>query len=229
MTDLAQHWTDTYDRVRALAQGLSSEQAEQTVPATDAWTVRQLLSHMVGVNDDALKDAVPDDLNPEWTTHHVEDRANLSPEQLLAEWDQHAPKIQEALRQGPEDEVASLVVDAWVHEQDMRSVPEFPAAGREDGAVDVTLGAFTQMGLGAACANGDCPPLRLVAEDFDTVVGDGDPAATVTAPSKWELSRGLGGRRSTDQVRAWDWDGDPEPYLAHLSPFGALRETDLQE
>lgn len=228
MTDLESIWTATHDRVHTMANGLSPEQAEQTVPATDAWTVRQLLAHMVGVDDDALKDAVPDDLEPSWTEHHVEDRADASVTDILEEWHTLAPGVQEALRAGPEDEVASLIVDAWVHEQDMRSATG-EAGGRDSDAVEVTLGALVQLGLGAKAESGDVPPLRLEAEDWSTTVGDGEPTTTVRAPSRWELARGLGGRRSADQVRAWDWSGDPSPYLSHLSPFGDLRETDLHE
>ncbi len=228
MTDLESIWTTTHNRVRTMARDLSPEQAEQTVPATDGWTVRQLLAHMVGVDDDALKDAVPEDLAPSWTQHHVEDRADSSVKDILDEWQELAPAVQEALRTGPEDEVASLVVDAWVHEQDMRSATG-EAGGRDSDAVEVTLGALTQMGVGDKAASGDVPPLRLEAEDWSTTVGDGEPTTTVRAPSTWELARGLGGRRSADQVRGWDWEGDPTPYLPHLSPFGDLRETDLHE
>ena len=229
MPDLEKLWSETYYRVHAVTARMTAEEAERTVPATSDWTIRQLLSHMVGVDKDALDGEVPEDLNPSWTEHHVDDRKDKTVEQILAEWVELKPRVEEALRTQPAEEVGSLVVDAWVHEQDLRSVEGVRPDGRDHGAVDVTLGGFVDMGVGAACASGDCPPLRLIAEDFDTTVGEGEPAATVTAPSKWELSRGLGGRRSAAQVRAWDWQGDPEPYLAHLSPFGDLRETDLQE
>ncbi|MGH2758175.1 MAG: hypothetical protein ACRDKJ_01280, partial [Actinomycetota bacterium] len=54
----------------------------------------------------------------------------------------------------------------------------------------------------------------------------GDPKTTVTDP--FELLRAYGGRRSPDQIRSWDWSGDPEPYLPLVSPFG-LRADELVE
>lgn len=44
----------------------------------------------------------------------------------------------------------------------------------------------------------------------------------------FELLRAYAGRRSPDQIRAWEWSGDPEPYLPLLSPFG-LRPDPLVE
>jgi hypothetical protein len=37
----------------------------------------------------------------------------------------------------------------------------------------------------------------------------------------YELFRGLLSRRSRAQMRAWDWAGNPEPYLSSLPAFGA--------
>jgi hypothetical protein len=62
------------------------------------------------------------------------------------------------------------------------------------------------------------PALRLRTGDDEWVIGDGIPAATVTAP-KFELFRALSGRRSLEQIREFSWDGDPGPYLEVFSPF----------
>jgi hypothetical protein len=50
------------------------------------------------------------------------------------------------------------------------------------------------------------------------VEGFGSPAVAVAA-DPFELFRALSGRRSLAQVRALAWDGNPEPYLAVLSPY----------
>jgi hypothetical protein len=44
-------------------------------------------------------------------------------------------------------------------------------------------------------------------------VRDDPEAVTVIAPA-YELFRALAGRRTQEQVQAWDWDQDPSPYLA---------------
>jgi hypothetical protein len=68
------------------------------------------------------------------------------------------------------------------------------------------------------------PALRLRSGDQEWVVGDGIPQATVTAPA-FDLFRALSGRRTLAQIRAFDWDGDPEPYMKVFSPFETPRES----
>ena len=55
-----------------------------------------------------------------------------------------------------------------------------------------------------------CRALRLVSGNQEWVIGPGEPAATATVDSDFELLRALIGRRSITQV-GWKWDGD----LAH--------------
>jgi len=44
----------------------------------------------------------------------------------------------------------------------------------------------------------------------------------------FEITRALFGRRSLDQIAAFDWSADPTPYLPHFS-FFVPRETALVE
>jgi hypothetical protein len=71
------------------------------------------------------------------------------------------------------------------------------------------------------------PALRLRTGDREWVVGDGIPQATVTAPP-FDLLRALSGRRSLDQIRAFSWEGDPEPYLEVFSPFDPPTEAVIE-
>ncbi|HET6214793.1 MAG TPA: hypothetical protein VFE14_18140, partial [Micromonosporaceae bacterium] len=57
------------------------------------------------------------------------------------------------------------------------------------------------------------------------VVGNGEPAATVTA-DRYELVRMFAGRRSRRQIAAMDWAGDPTPYLPIIPAYGE-RADDL--
>lgn len=36
----------------------------------------------------------------------------------------------------------------------------------------------------------------------------------------WEFFRAVFSRRSADQMRAWRWEGDPEPWFEPLTVFG---------
>lgn len=51
---------------------------------------------------------------------------------------------------------------------------------------------------------------------------DGEVAAALSG-SAFELLRAFTGRRSVEQVVAMDWTGSPEPYLAVVNPYGALK------
>jgi hypothetical protein len=44
----------------------------------------------------------------------------------------------------------------------------------------------------------------------------------------WELARAVSGRRSPDQIRAYEWEGDPEPFIKLFYPYG-LRTDSLVE
>jgi hypothetical protein len=61
--------------------------------------------------------------------------------------------------------------------------------------------------------------LRLRAGVDEWVVGHGDPDVTVTT-EPYELARFICFRRTADQVRAYRWEGDPEPYIALFTGDG---------
>jgi hypothetical protein len=35
----------------------------------------------------------------------------------------------------------------------------------------------------------------------------------------------MSGRRSPEQIAAYDWDGDAEPYIPYFYPYGARTEA----
>ena len=68
-------------------------------------------------------------------------------------------------------------------------------------------------------AEAGLPVVRVIAGDQIWQSGDGEPAIELVG-SAFELLRAFSGRRSADQVRAMDWSGDAEPYLAVVTPYG---------
>jgi hypothetical protein len=76
-------------------------------------------------------------------------------------------------------------------------------------------------------AHDQLPTLRIRAGTREWTIGDGEPAATVTA-DPFELARAASGRRSWDQVRAFEWEGNPEPFKPLFYPYG-VREDALAE
>lgn len=225
--DLAAIWTATHERTVGLLEGLTPEQAESPVPATDAWTARQLASHMVGVGVDAVAGKAEAEASPQWTEGHVQSRASASVADLLAEWRAAAPQVRELLQTGPAEDVGPVCVDVYWHEQDLRTALPGAAPVTGDPALQMGLDAFAGGFAGRVTEQG-LPAVRLVAGDWSLVAGEGEPQVEVSA-DRFELARALSGRRSPAQVSAFAWSGDPAPYLPIFSMFGDLRTTDLVE
>jgi hypothetical protein len=81
------------------------------------------------------------------------------------------------------------------------------------------------MALGFLTKSGDDKPTFSVKTDeVDRTIGDGEPVATLRT-STFELFRALQGRRTKEQVRAMDWEGDPSPVLDHFFIFGPTKEV----
>jgi hypothetical protein len=73
----------------------------------------------------------------------------------------------------------------------------------------------------------DLPALAVDYEGRRRILGAGEPMVSVTA-DQFELFRAFGGRRSRRQILAFDWEGDPGPYLALIPAYGE-RDDDLIE
>src|SRR6476659_5143701 len=96
--DPIEEWTNAQQRVIALTSKLSDEQSRRSVPACPAWTVRDLLSHMVGLGADVVAGDEPDDHNAEWTAHQVEARRDRDVKALVAEWQEVAEPLRAWMR-----------------------------------------------------------------------------------------------------------------------------------
>src|SRR5207302_9159669 len=85
------------------------------------------------------------------------------------------------------------------------------------------------MGPDASIEGRGLPALRWVAGREAWVVGEGEPAASVEG-SPFDVFRAMTGRRSANQIRALDWDGDADLFVPAFGygPF-TLPETDLVE
>lgn len=217
-------YADTRRRLGEFARTLDVARLATPVPACPGWTVHGVIAHLVGLAADVATGRLvgfPDD---EWTEGQVRARAGRSVDELLAEWEEHAPAVEAGIAR--QTGVVSIVVDAATHEHDVRAVLGEPAV--EDSAgFDYALQAFV-MGMAYRLKKRGLPALQLRAGDQDWTLGEGDVVATVTAPVA-ELARAVSGRRSAAQVRALAWDGDPEPYLPLFGPFGGLPATDVVE
>ena len=228
MVDHLAIWTDTQRRVVELARSLDDASVRTTVPACPDWTAKDLVAHMVGVDADAVSGDVDESFSDSWTDKHVRERADASLDDVLSEWEGIRQKSQGLFDEAPDALRTGMVVDASVHEQDLRGAVGAPGFKDQPGN-RVALEMFAE-GFDSRVREHGLPTLWVDAGGWSGTFGDGDPAVRV-AVDEFEFQRALTGRRSEAQVKAWAWS-DPEAgeqYLPYLSGFGELHGTDIVE
>ncbi len=210
--------------LRADLEGLGPEVETTRVPATPDWTVKDCIAHVAGILADAKAGNLDGVGTDAWTAKQVDDRRDKSLAEVLDEWDALGAELEPAMPNFPEEAVASLIGDAFTHEQDVRGAVGVPG-NRDSDAFRITYEFFADQ-LDGRLKENDLA-LRLRAGADERVLGHGEPAASVSA-EPFEVLRGLTGRRSADQIRAWDWEGDVDALLEHL-PNYPMRAEPLEE
>jgi uncharacterized protein (TIGR03083 family) len=219
--DGIEEWSRAQERVIELVSDLTPEQAQVRVPACPDWTVRDLLSHLVGLGADVVAGDEPDDHNAGWTARQVARRRDRDVRALVEEW----RSVAGPLRDWMAAHGTRPLFDVTIHEQDLRGALGAP------GAQDTPAMAAVRDRYAARLADRlrGRPPLSLVGERWrwDSEPG-AEPAVVVQAPD-FELTRALLARRSAHQLRDWTVRGHVEPYLDAFTALGPLPETDLTE
>ncbi|NMO92573.1 maleylpyruvate isomerase family mycothiol-dependent enzyme [Actinomycetospora sp. TBRC 11914] len=211
-------------RVAALVAGLGEADLARTVPACPEWTVHDLVAHLAGTAADVAARHTAGMPGPAWAAAQITRRAGRTVAELLAEWDEHAAATAAAIedRRVP----ARVLHDLLVHEGDL-----VEALGAEQPPWDGWAGAARLVVR--QVVRGIRGPHSLVVRSAGTEWRSPDdagerrgasaaPAAqrsTVTVDF-YELYRGLHSRRSRAQMRGWQWDGSPEPWVDALPMFG---------
>jgi uncharacterized protein (TIGR03083 family) len=217
MTDYGLVYGATRERIATLVRDLDDRSLSTPVPACPGWTVHDVIAHFAGSVTDALTGALDGAGSDAWTGAQVEARRDAGIADLLDEWTKGAAEFEEGLRLLGMPLAGLVVSDAFQHEQDLRSALGVQG-GRDLELMLVTIETCV-TGLTGRIGAAGLAPLRIVAGANAFLAGDGEPGASVTA-EPFELARALGGRRTTDELRALDWSGDPEPYLPLLSGYG---------
>jgi uncharacterized protein (TIGR03083 family) len=214
-------------RVISLVTEADAGSLEGRVPATPAWTGRDLLAHLVGVPSDVVAGRLDGAGTDAWSARQVAERSGRSVAELVEEWRSTAEAFDPMLRAGPPGMMGALAADIAQHELDLHGLLGTSAGESMAEAVDFGLN-FMLGWLGGRVGKAGLGALRLQAGSQEWTMGEGDVAASVST-TPLELFRVVAGRRSAAQVRALDWTGDPTPYLDVLSAFGPLASADLIE
>jgi uncharacterized protein (TIGR03083 family) len=215
-------WTDAQQRVIELVADISPEAAEKRVPACPDWTVRELLSHMVGLGADVVAGDEPDDHNATWTAKQVAARSAATVADLVAEWQALAGPLREWMAARNTRPLGDVII----HEQDLRGALGAPG-GQDSEGLAAIRDRFASRFAGGL---GGLPPIGFDGGSWTwTSAGSMDGAAVVLQAPTFELARALMSRRSAAQLRAWTVRGDVGPYLPAFAQLGELPTEDLSE
>ncbi|MEA2451523.1 MAG: hypothetical protein QOG04_233 [Actinomycetota bacterium] len=241
MADIADLYEGLRDQISEFVSGLDPQELETPVPATAGWSIRDIVAHQAAdatyvINGDfpreffeAFGDADAVITLNDWTAGQLEERKGRSLEELLQEWKASSTEVATMMRgekPWPDgilpfaDRV--LLTDATVHQQDIFGALDIERA-RDAAPIKVALSGYIAM-MGLRLPPAELAPLRFDIGEKSYTSGDGEPAATVKA-SRFELFRAMSGRRSPEQIAAYDWDGDPEPYIPFFYPYGIRKDA----
>ena len=212
------------ERLTELASTIDDTAAQEIVPATPLWTVKDVYAHLAGSCDDILGGRLEGVTSDPWTQAQVDARSGASLTEIVAEWNALAPRIDEAVDALGDAMDARFFIDAWTHEQDLRSLRRVSG-----GADDPLVGQFAPAMLKGFCVRvrrAGLPPILVQIGDATNQSGDNPEHALTATP--YEFLRGVLGRRSRGQLAAWNWSAAApvEEYIDALIVFG-MAEIDI--
>ncbi len=209
---------DVYERTKhAFVVTVTGSDVDHVVPATPAWTVRDVLAHVIGLSADLNAQRFPDpddDGGVAWSAQQVASRHGRPLSELTAEWDRESPPFAEGLRLFGYDFGAHFAADLHAHHQDVRQALGAP---RDDDPLTVAVALDHYLGfLGEQLATMDWGSMTATTEGGTRQVGNTGSHHVSIETTAFEVLRAVSGRRSLDQIRALPWHGDVDALLAVL-------------
>jgi len=211
--DLHLVYRETRERLLRLAPTLDAAQLATMTLACPAWSVKDVFAHLSGLAGD-LAAGVERPGAAAQTARQVAERNDWAVHEICDEWTSTGPALERRI-EAESPRLRAPVIDVWTHEQDLTNAIGIPS-GRRDAGLFITLNVLWSMKRKLRDAG--IPSLRVVTEDVDWVIGDAEPGATVRTTS-YEAARAVLGRRSLAQIRAFEWSGDPDLYVALMPWF----------
>ena len=207
-----------------LVRSLSDEQSGRMVPATPAWSIHDVVSHLVGITADLNAGNFGSGDADAWTGAQVGARRTRSIDELSTEWETEGPRFEEGLRLLGYGIGSHYVGDLTQHVADIDHTigRKFEHGQALIVGLDFYLDSFHET-LSAA----EVGSVALWIGDEEWVLGRGPRVASLTA-GRFEIFRCLGGRRSARQIRALDWTGDLASILPLVSRY-SLPPKDIVE
>ena len=218
-------YRDQRERLSRLALSVDAEDLERRVPATPDWTLRELVAHVTGIAADFLAGDVDDAGKQEWTAKQVSDRRDRSIDAIVEEWSEISTQLEPALDTLPSRLGYMIISDLTSHKFDAFNAFDIKD-DRETPALMAALDFYVPW-FGKRIKDNGLPTLEVIAGDGSWHAGREEPVGALRA-TPFELFRGLGGRRTRDEVKSLDWGVSPDPYLDVFTPY-TYPETSLNE
>jgi uncharacterized protein (TIGR03083 family) len=204
-------------RVGELLASADGATLEAIAPATPEWTVHDVLAHLVGVSTDIVTGNLDGVGTDPWAAAQVERSRDRACTDLLAEWGEHGPVVEEMAAQFGRA-AGQLLSDATTHEHDLRGALGAVGA-RDSDAVGLSFG-FVGLTLGEQLDAEGAGALTVHHRATTDTFGTGEPIASLRIDD-FEFVRALTGRRCVAQMAAYDWDGTFAPEHLVLARFTA--------
>ncbi len=225
---------------------LADKDTDRIVPACPEWSAADVVRHLAGISADTVSGEFLGFGSDEWTAAQVEARRSMTYDQVVEEWadsiDAAIAIISDVDALGLPDRIptafgsvppsvvpGAAVSDILHHEYDLRNAYD-DSGSRDLIELQVAAAGYVRT-LRPVFAAAGLPTLRVVSTDAgqEWLIGLDDPVATVRA-SSFELFRGTGGRRTREEMRSWDWDGDPDVFIDSMPlPHLRIRRDSLNE
>lgn len=225
MPEYSEAYREARRRVIELMTSLPEDELDRDVPACPGWRTRDVLAHLAGICTDTLAGRIEGAGSEEYTSRQVDERKDRSIEEMVAEWNEHAPAFEKMLDDIHPAISGGVIGDLVTHEQDARGAVG-RAGGRGGLAFDLALDSQVRF-FGRRIKEAKLPTLEVRAGGRSWVAGKEEVSGTIEA-DPFELLRGLTGRRTHNQIRSLAWSVDPGPYLPVFSMYG-LPGADLHE
>src|SRR5690349_1201144 len=109
MDDHAAAYRGIRERITELTNGLEPEVADQIAPATPGWRLRDVVAHVTGVNADILGGNIDGAGTDPWTAVQVETRLARTLAEILAEWDEIGPSLDDIMPAIPDSPRSQII------------------------------------------------------------------------------------------------------------------------
>ena len=191
-------YAELYERVSSLIISTPESIASVGVPHCPKWTVKCVLSHMIGVPEDVLTGQMEGVTTEAWTQRQVDRHSEHSTAELLAIWGNTFEKFEALLPKIPQPTISQFVFDQVTHEHDIRHAISQPGA-RDSRAIAVAEGFVRDL-----IARNPDPEINALADR--PVIG-------------FDFVRSLTGRRSKAQIAELGLPAETVAAFISTSPF----------